>query len=165
MLVGGGDESDFVRGRIGGKFLGKPLGKGAAAVIGEFVVGEREGLLRDDGLAAAITLGWVRRVEQLGKLTLAVWLRKTFEIKSAVAGFFSLGIWERSSKAERLVVNRMGVGSTPTDPASFHVGVVQTASTPASQADNTGSIPVTDTHHRARAIELGASSHRAHRIP
>ena len=87
LLVGGGDESDFVCGDIGGEFLGKPLGKGAAAVIGEFAVGEREGLLGDDGLAASIALGWVRRVEQLGKLALAVWLGKALEIETAVAGF------------------------------------------------------------------------------
>lgn len=47
---------------------------------------------------------------------------------------------------ERSVVNRLGVGSSPTVPAQCFVGVVQAASTPASQADNTGSIPVTDTN-------------------
>jgi hypothetical protein len=46
---------------------------------------------------------------------------------------------------ERPVVNRMDVGSNPTDPAIVFVGVVQQASTPASQAANAGSIPVTDT--------------------
>ena len=58
--------------------------------------------------------------------------------------------------AERPVVNRMDVGSSPTVPAIDFVGVVQTASTPASQADNTGSIPVTDTSNRVRAVGFGA---------
>ena len=95
LLVSGGNESDFVRGRIRRKFPGKLPGKGAAVVIGEFAVGEREGLLGNDGLAAAIALGGVRRVEQLGELALAVGLGEALEIETAVTGFLRVGIRQR----------------------------------------------------------------------
>ena len=52
-------------------------------------------MLGNDGLAAAIALGRVRRVEQLGELALAVGLGEALEIETAVTGFLRFGIRKR----------------------------------------------------------------------
>src|SRR5881396_447219 len=68
VFVSGRNEAALVGVRRRREVLRQPEREGATAFLGESAVHQRECLLRNDGLGAAIAFGRVRRVEQFAEL-------------------------------------------------------------------------------------------------